>query len=392
LREIYLSGHIYFPCNLLELCFLGFPPDIMHAVYLGIVKQLTEAWLTEKTNEKRQPLSYYLPVTKVSAVNTMLTNIRPPKRVSRTPRSLQYHAVWKAHEWSMWVHYYSTIVLDKILPLEYYKHWLLLVKGVSLLTSRHVSNENMEMSNQYLTTFVSQLPTLYSAKNCTFNSHLLLHLPEFARYYGPLHFLSLSVFENFNHLINTYLKSSQYVSSQIAKRYLRHILLKYRKEEKGSSVNSNKDFNVDNFTLRDHVVIEKHELCELELLMFQNANIEFEDATFFARAISLNNIPFHSDNYKRDTKRNSKCALLENGMCIEVKFYLFHKKMGKGYAFGMLHELSPCTQMVNHISVSSNNYVGLASLTDIKEVLMKVNTEGAIHFVQFLNSVENVNE
>ena len=45
-----------------------------------------------------------------------------------------------AHELGAWLLHYSVAVLYKILPEEYYQHHLLLVKGIYLLKSIHMTS------------------------------------------------------------------------------------------------------------------------------------------------------------------------------------------------------------------------------------------------------------
>ncbi|CAG7827524.1 unnamed protein product, partial [Allacma fusca] len=63
---------------------LGFPPCIMHTVYLGVCRTLTEKLLTSKPDGH-----YYISPNEIQQIDNYLLAIKPPSRVSRTPRSLK---------------------------------------------------------------------------------------------------------------------------------------------------------------------------------------------------------------------------------------------------------------------------------------------------------------
>ncbi|KAF3851942.1 hypothetical protein F7725_005297 [Dissostichus mawsoni] len=62
----------------------GMPPDHMHNVHLGVVRQMANMWLDSENHEK----SYYLG-TRMTELDQRLLLIRPPCNVTRVPRSFQ---------------------------------------------------------------------------------------------------------------------------------------------------------------------------------------------------------------------------------------------------------------------------------------------------------------
>ncbi|XP_064482783.1 uncharacterized protein LOC135395609 [Ornithodoros turicata] len=70
----------------------GACPDYMHCVLEGVVKQVTEIWLSH--SEAEAYIGRY-----VDEVNARLCRIRPPISFSRLPRALNDRALWKATEW-----------------------------------------------------------------------------------------------------------------------------------------------------------------------------------------------------------------------------------------------------------------------------------------------------
>ena len=103
----------------------GCVPDYMHAVLLGVARRMTSLWFD---SENFQSPWYLGPVN--DQIDSILTSIKPPCNVLRVPRSLRERKYWKAHEWYMWLLFYSVTTLKGLLPEKYLKHWFKLVKGV----------------------------------------------------------------------------------------------------------------------------------------------------------------------------------------------------------------------------------------------------------------------
>lgn len=56
-------------------------------------------------------------------------------------------AFFKAHELQVWLLYYSSVVLQGILPEDYYQHHLLLVEGIYLLLMDSITESDILQSS-----------------------------------------------------------------------------------------------------------------------------------------------------------------------------------------------------------------------------------------------------
>jgi len=121
----------------------------------------------------------------------------------------------------MWLLYYSPIVLPSLLNSEVFEHWLLLVRGISLLLHNVVVESDLNDSNHMLNQFVNLIPKIYGESHCSYNCHLLTHFPRFCKQLGPLQWFSMAPFETFNNFLIKSVKSSNCVTSQVAKKFLR---------------------------------------------------------------------------------------------------------------------------------------------------------------------------
>lgn len=66
--------------------------------------------------------------------------------------------------------------------------------------------------------FVRQFENLYGIEEMTYNVHLLLHLVDCAKDYGPLWAFSLFIFEDINGLLKKHVKGPKEPIIQIANR------------------------------------------------------------------------------------------------------------------------------------------------------------------------------
>lgn len=102
-----------------------FPPDYMHSVLLGAMKQLWSLW-TESEHHK-QP--FYIG-NRLKDIESRILNFRPPSAFPRYPRQLNEYKKFKANEWEpILIHYMYPALVD-ILPEQYMDHVMLLSSSI----------------------------------------------------------------------------------------------------------------------------------------------------------------------------------------------------------------------------------------------------------------------
>ncbi|XP_055073931.2 uncharacterized protein [Misgurnus anguillicaudatus] len=190
----------------------GCVPDYMHSVLLGVTRSITSLWCNSENHQS----PWYIGRS-ISQIDQLLVNIKPPSNVSRTPRSLKERCYWKAHEWLMWLLYYSISVLKGILPDKYLNHWIKLASGIALLLSTSITSQQLLEAQDLLLQFVSEMEHLYGVSNVTYNVHLCLHLSKSVQNWGPLWAHSAFQFEAYNMELIAMVKSTQAVPIQICK-------------------------------------------------------------------------------------------------------------------------------------------------------------------------------
>lgn len=189
----------------------GTAVDVMHCVYLGVVKKITELWLDSSL--QHEPFSLY---AHRQAIDQRLVAIKPPNFIKRLPRSLLKDAKhFKASEWMSWFFYYSIFILDGYMDPEYYQHSLKLVFGVFILNESSIFLQSIQLSFQLLTAFVSQFQSLYGVRYMSFNMHSLRHLPDLVCDLGPLWVTSCFPFEDLLGTMVKFVQGTRYVGLQV---------------------------------------------------------------------------------------------------------------------------------------------------------------------------------
>lgn len=300
----------------------GCVPDYMHSVLLSVARSIATLWFHSENNQS----PWYIGRS-IEQIDDILTSIKPPCNVSRVPRSVKERKFWKAHEWYMWLFYYSIPTLKGVLPEKYLKHWFKLVKGVSILLGENISTLDISESEKVLSEFVQEMETLYGINNVTFNIHLCLHLPNTVRNWGPLWAQSAFVFESYNGIILDMIKSSQGVSQQIMKTvWLQVAFPSFAKKALGGAsdeyVSLLESFSREKKKVKE--VSRAHGVTSLgrpKICMITNDDflalnsignlVTRVPVKYFSRVV-VNGEIVHSQNYLRAFRRNSYTVLLSD--------------------------------------------------------------------------------
>ena len=170
----------------------SFSVDYMHAVLLGIVRQMLELWFSSKWSSSAFSLR-----SSLDEVDARYLAIKPPHDISRTPRTLREASRWKASECRSWLLYYSVPCLNGIMRTRYLQHWSLLVNAVHALLQDSVPLDEIGKAERELRSFSREMETLYGLEHMTSNIHSSLHLADCVRRLGPLWSSSAFPFEGY---------------------------------------------------------------------------------------------------------------------------------------------------------------------------------------------------
>ena len=184
--------------------------DEMHCLYQGVTKKLLGFWFdAEFCNHPSSLLPF------INIVNSRMKLLTPPSFVNRMPRKVSEYSYWKASELETFLLIYSLPVLENIMNENYFQHHMLLVKAISMLNCNSVNDEMIEIAERLLTEYLVRFELLYGKKYMTCNIHLLKHLSNDVKKFGPLWVLSCYPFEDFNGTLKSYVHGSRHPELQI---------------------------------------------------------------------------------------------------------------------------------------------------------------------------------
>nr|XP_042895059.1 uncharacterized protein LOC107451905 [Parasteatoda tepidariorum] len=192
----------------------GICPEYMHAVLLGVTRQITEIYLSSVGEQ-----FYVGSPTDLRRIDKRLLKIKPPHAFTRLPRSITERKYWKANEWKTWLLFYALPCLRGILPDKFLQHLSLLSESIFLLLKESVSIADIRGADIMLTQFVIQMEIFYGTAAMTFNVHQMLHLASSVRDLGPLWAYSAFVFKDGNGKMLHLVTAAKGVPLQILNRF-----------------------------------------------------------------------------------------------------------------------------------------------------------------------------
>lgn len=189
--------------------------DYMHAVLLGVMKQLLTLWIIDRGNE------YSISREGIKTLSTMNVNLcsHYPSDFSRRPRSFDEISRFKATELRSLLLYTLPILLKTVLRDKCYIHFLKFHCAIRILCCPNECINNAECANDLLRSFVNDFPSLYGDINATYNVHCLLHITDDVKNFNTnLNDLSAFKFENFLQTVKTTPKHKHRIVEQIINR------------------------------------------------------------------------------------------------------------------------------------------------------------------------------
>lgn len=252
-------------------CVQKFPIDYMHCVLLGVMKQVLNCLV----KIRRKPCS--LKNNAIRPINDNLKDIRRylPQEFVRKQRTLTELDHWKATEFRTFLCYTGKAALKNIIPETYFKHFLLLMWGIRILSHSKNCSFNNKCAAELITEFVQQFEPLYGKEQLSYIVHSLLHLANDVKEFGDVNSYSAFKFKNYIQTLKKMVKKASFPIQQILNR------LKEKEEYQNTttSLMFSKVFSVsqsfpNNYCMiknkimkiskADNNIVEGHELLNLE--------------------------------------------------------------------------------------------------------------------------------
>ncbi|XP_064469934.1 uncharacterized protein LOC135384673 [Ornithodoros turicata] len=298
----------------------GFVPDYMHTVLLGVVRTVTGLWLSEA-----KELYYIGKKSTINLINKRIMQMSPPYSVSRLPRGITDHRLWKASEWKSWLLFYAFPCLKGILQEKYLKHFALLSEAMFILLKDSLSRSDINKADCLLLEFVCKMESLYGKAAMSFNVHCLTHLAKSVVDYGPLWAHSGFPFEAANGLLLKLFKGTRSVSLQIVQNFLL-----FRSVPYFSSLYNVQPFVTD---YADHLF--EHDPLQQTLKVgsvrvvgkgvrhgpvhtFRDVAVTLPSSSTVYKRMIMKRTMYHSTDYSRSHRRNNRTVCLTDGSYAEI--------------------------------------------------------------------------
>lgn len=190
-----------------------FPIDYQHCICLGVVRRLFYFYFD---HVKSFHLRCKLSQANLKSLSDLIEGVRVyvPCEFQRRPRRLDVElSHFKATEFRTFLIYLGPYLFKKFLPTDYYEHFLLLHFSVYVFASAQYTDLHDHAAG-CLRRFVQQMPELFGQHSVPYNFHILLHIPEFVKKYGPLDSFSTFEFENFLGMLKRRIRQTNFIFQQ----------------------------------------------------------------------------------------------------------------------------------------------------------------------------------
>lgn len=358
----------------------GFSIDYMHAVLLGVVRQLLDIWFNSSGFREK----FYIGLRR-HAVDERLLRIKPPSNISRKPRSIEERNIWKANELRNWLLYYGIPCLIDILPIKYLNHFALLSDSIYSLLNTQQSTTTVSIASQNLQKFVKDFEYFYGPSSMTYNVHLMGHISKCVLDCGPLWCYSNFCFENNNGVLMKYVKGTKDVEKQIVSKYSFHNIISFATKsdtvKNFESQIDSKRLYLQRYETRFLGKGSEHILTDLEKNAFNNSSYALPDncqIKIFNR-IRLHNEIYSSTKYSVNIKSDDSMVILNDGNFVSINSFFEYENIaffiGEIKKIDVKHNVSLLCQHLKVLTSFGSENLRVFNVNVIKEkcIYMKFN-------------------
>lgn len=191
--------------------------DPLHLLELGLMKRCLLRWIDGTKSYKNK-----FSADTVIDVNSVLLqlNNQMPTEIHRAVRDLSTVHFWKGTEFRTFLLYLGVIVLKDAVPVNEYRHFMLLSLAVKICSSDAYKNivHTTTLVENMISDYIEKYIDIYGEHTISSNVHNLCHMIEDVRRFGNLNTISTYPFENILHVIKMKLRSMKNPLQQISRR------------------------------------------------------------------------------------------------------------------------------------------------------------------------------
>lgn len=154
------------------------PKDVLHVLYLGVVKALMNKWFIKK-KEKLFSTSIRDQISK-----EMLSNKEhQPVEFSRRIESLAYLPSFKGTQYRSILLFLGPVSFHGKIPQQNYNHFLKLHVAITILNCPDLCVINNKVAEKILHNFIEEYANIYGDNSIVHNVHMLGHISEDVMYF-----------------------------------------------------------------------------------------------------------------------------------------------------------------------------------------------------------------
>lgn len=191
-----------------------FVPEYMHCVCLGVFKKMCSFYFV---GAKGIRLPCKLSYNQKEILSKRINDIRKqlPSEFNRRLRDLKNFEFYKATEFRTLLLYLGPYLFADCLPKDFYHNFLLLHFSIYCFASPTHCRLNFDIAKACIQNFCQEIVDLYQKRLSSYNSHILMHLPDFVRINGPLDNWSSFLYENYLGIIKRRLRPTRHMFTYV---------------------------------------------------------------------------------------------------------------------------------------------------------------------------------
>lgn len=187
----------------------------MHVIYLGISKSLLFNIVTRR-------------LVDVDALSNNVDCLSVPHHFRRKPRNLSTElSLWKAQDHKNFLLYFSVFIFfgqfstsNSEVSKQFLVLYMMLATSIYILSKPEVNDQDISNARRLISFFQNSLCRYFGDGVRLCSLHMLIHLPDQVKAFGPLTSISAAVFENVNRHFKRSVTGTKGQGLQMAERFL----------------------------------------------------------------------------------------------------------------------------------------------------------------------------
>ncbi len=158
----------------------------------------------ERNKFKDSKFPWILPKSDLDAIDALVRSLNMPS--GRIHRPFRHNAFVKSHDWiTLGKGIGKYIIATKLTPP--YNHWVVrFFDWIATATSVTISPKSVDTLEKEIVEILAEMETIFPLFMSTINFHLLTHLPDTLRKFGPVHCHHMYAVERFNRAVKNMVK------------------------------------------------------------------------------------------------------------------------------------------------------------------------------------------